>query len=180
MTRTGRNRRSHGQAVVEFAVAAPLLFLMLWGMIDFGRAYFQYISLVNAVRDGARYAAANFIANSAAASAPKNTIQGRIQDASGGLAILNDGTHIVVQYYDTHCATGCATTPKLCAHYDLATASIKWDTGYSAPSGGVQSCPFEGDAVLVTAKYNFKPTTPLIGQILPSLALTATAETRIE
>jgi Flp pilus assembly protein TadG len=177
--RTG-GRRTRGQAVVELAVAAPLLFLMLWGMIDFGRAYFQYIALVNAARDGARFAATSFISGSSTDPAPQGTIQGRVQIAAGGLTVPNDGTHIVVQFYDTHCAAGCATTPKLCAHWDFATAKIAWDPGYSAPLAGTQSCPFEGDAVKVTAKYDFKPTTPLIGNILGALTLNTFAETRIE
>jgi hypothetical protein len=99
---------------------------------------------------------------------------------AGGLPISNDGQHIVVQYFDTHCASGCATTPKLCAHWDWSAGAIAWDNPYSAPPAGVQSCPYEGDAVKVTAKLDFKAATPLIGGILGPLTLTSVAQVRIE
>jgi Flp pilus assembly protein TadG len=49
-----RNRR--GAAVVEFAIVAPLFFLMVFGMIEFGRAIMVKQILTNASREGARVA----------------------------------------------------------------------------------------------------------------------------
>lgn len=46
-----------GAALVEMAIALPLLLLVVWGMIDFARAYYTSNSLSTAVREGARYAA---------------------------------------------------------------------------------------------------------------------------
>lgn len=173
-------RGSRGQSVVEMALAGPLLFFMLFGIIDFGRAYYQYLALLQGSREGARFAASGFVLNSSSQPAPQGSIQGRVQLGSGGLTIPNDGQHIVVQYYDTHCNTGCATTPKLCAHWNWTAGALAWDAPYSAPPVGVQSCPYEGDAIKVTAKFDFQPTTPLIGGILAPLTLTAVAQTRIE
>lgn len=48
-----------GQAIVEFAVASILFFLILFGTIDFGRSIYLYAELNNAVREGARYATVN-------------------------------------------------------------------------------------------------------------------------
>jgi Flp pilus assembly protein TadG len=45
-----------GAALVEFAITVPLLFLVVWGAIDFARAYYTSNSLASAVREGARYA----------------------------------------------------------------------------------------------------------------------------
>ncbi|MBX5446732.1 TadE/TadG family type IV pilus assembly protein [Sphaerobacter sp.] len=45
-----------GQAVVEFAIAGVLFFMIVFGTVDFGRAIFVYSELTNAVREGARYA----------------------------------------------------------------------------------------------------------------------------
>jgi Flp pilus assembly protein TadG len=45
-----------GQAVVEFALSLSLLLLLLVTALDFGRAFFYYIDLVNAAREGARQA----------------------------------------------------------------------------------------------------------------------------
>ena len=49
-----RNRR--GAAVVEFAVVAPVFILLIFGMIEFGRAIMVQQILTNAAREGARVA----------------------------------------------------------------------------------------------------------------------------
>ena len=56
-SRTGR--RSRGQAMVEFALVAPMLFLLLFGIIEAGRFIFYYQTLSHATREGARYAIVN-------------------------------------------------------------------------------------------------------------------------
>lgn len=48
--------RSRGQALLEFAVVAPIFFLLVFGMIDFGRYVYYVQVLNNAAREGARYA----------------------------------------------------------------------------------------------------------------------------
>jgi Flp pilus assembly protein TadG len=50
-------RRETGAAVVEFALVAPVLFLVVFAVIDFGRALWIQNVLVSAVREGARYGA---------------------------------------------------------------------------------------------------------------------------
>ena len=51
-------RSDSGAAMVEFAIVLPLMALLVFGMIDFGRAFKFYNNLAQAVRDGARYGAA--------------------------------------------------------------------------------------------------------------------------
>ena len=46
-----------GQALVEFALVAPLLFLMIGGIITLGIGVFYQQQLTNAAREAARYAA---------------------------------------------------------------------------------------------------------------------------
>jgi len=46
--------RRNGVASVEFALVAPVLFLLVLGMCQFGITLNQYITLTNAVRSGAR------------------------------------------------------------------------------------------------------------------------------
>lgn len=53
-----RFRAQRGAALVEFAVVAPLLFLLLFGVIEFGRLVATYTSVSTAAREGARYATA--------------------------------------------------------------------------------------------------------------------------
>ena len=54
-----RGRRSRGQALPEFALVAPLFFLLLFGIIEAGRFIYYYEILSNATREGARYAIVN-------------------------------------------------------------------------------------------------------------------------
>lgn len=49
-------RKRRGAAAVEFAVVAPLFFLLVFGMIEFGRAIMVQRVLTNASREGARVA----------------------------------------------------------------------------------------------------------------------------
>lgn len=46
-----------GSAAVEFALVLPLLLLLIFGIIDFGRALNVQITLSAAAREGARWAA---------------------------------------------------------------------------------------------------------------------------
>jgi len=50
------SERSRGQALVEFALVVPLLFLLILGTIEAGRFIFYYEVMNNATREGARYA----------------------------------------------------------------------------------------------------------------------------
>jgi Flp pilus assembly protein TadG len=83
-----RFARDEGQALVEMALALPILLLLLVGIFEFARAYSIKQTLVNAAREGARqavlqgvtvdsvtnvingYLASNNIAPSTAASSP--------------------------------------------------------------------------------------------------------------
>jgi len=47
-------RRRAGQAIVEFALVSPVFILLLFGAIEFGRAYLDMHLLTNAAREGAR------------------------------------------------------------------------------------------------------------------------------
>jgi hypothetical protein len=52
-------RTSRAQALVEFALVAPMFFLLLFGIVEAGRFIFYYETLSNATREGARYAIVN-------------------------------------------------------------------------------------------------------------------------
>lgn len=43
-----------GAVAVEFAILAPVLIMILMGIIEFGRAYNAQVSLTNAAREGVR------------------------------------------------------------------------------------------------------------------------------
>lgn len=48
--------RTPAQAVVELAVVLPILLWFALGSLDFGRVFYTYLGLTNAVREGARTA----------------------------------------------------------------------------------------------------------------------------
>jgi hypothetical protein len=50
-------RSQRGQALVEFAVGAPLLVIMLLGLVEFGHALNSYLTIVASARDAARLGA---------------------------------------------------------------------------------------------------------------------------
>jgi Flp pilus assembly protein TadG len=50
-------RRQDGAAAVEFAIVASLLFMLIFGIIDFGFAFHAWNNTANAAREGARRAA---------------------------------------------------------------------------------------------------------------------------
>jgi hypothetical protein len=54
-----RLQRQDGQAFVEFVIVLPVLALLLFGIIQFGVGFHDYISLTDAARVGARQAAVN-------------------------------------------------------------------------------------------------------------------------
>lgn len=72
MTRLSR-QRDRGAAAVEFALVLPMLLLVVFGLIDFGRMLNAQITLTEAAREGAR------------AEALGSEVQPRIDAASAGL-----------------------------------------------------------------------------------------------
>src|SRR5688500_2902455 len=49
-------KRTRGAAIVEFALVVPILFLIVWGIISFSRAYQRLNALTSSLREGARMA----------------------------------------------------------------------------------------------------------------------------
>jgi TadE-like protein len=66
-------RNERGTALVEFALIAPLLFLLLFGIIDFGRALNYYNQVAQLAGQGARAAAVNRMPNGASIPASPTT-----------------------------------------------------------------------------------------------------------
>jgi hypothetical protein len=60
-------RREWGQELVEFALVLPVLLLLMYGIVEFGRVIFVYNTLANAAREGAR---CGIIASSGCGGAP--------------------------------------------------------------------------------------------------------------
>jgi Flp pilus assembly protein TadG len=80
----GRPARDRGSVAVEFALVVPVLLLIVFGLIDFGRALNAQISLTGAANEGARLAALGYT---------DAAIQARVAAAA---PTLNDVTTTVV------------------------------------------------------------------------------------
>jgi Flp pilus assembly protein TadG len=75
------SRSSSGQALIEFALVLPLLFLLIVNVVNFGGMLYAWISVSNAARLGAQY----YITGSATIGAPTRPAVGTIQTL-----VLND------------------------------------------------------------------------------------------
>ena len=80
-------KRTFGQALVEFALVAPVFFLLLLGIIEAGRFIFQYELLNSATRDGARYA----IVHGSASANPASDADIEQVVLDSAVAIADDG-----------------------------------------------------------------------------------------
>ena len=52
-----QSAREHGQALVEFALTAPILVLLLLGLVELGNGLNSYLTVLASARDGARLGA---------------------------------------------------------------------------------------------------------------------------
>jgi Flp pilus assembly protein TadG len=57
LTRAGRFAGEAGSELVEFALALPILLLVVGGILDFGLLFQRYEVITNAAREGARLSA---------------------------------------------------------------------------------------------------------------------------
>lgn len=95
---TDRMRRQDGAVAVEFALIAPILILILAGVIQFGIVYSQYQVLQGAAREGARCASVQ------AAGFADCSVRERIESAALGYDLT--GTPVVsVEGGGTACTT---------------------------------------------------------------------------
>lgn len=95
-------RGGRGQSLVEFALTLPILMILIFGIIDFGMALRSYISLTNATREGARFAAVGNMAGAYPTDcdgSTNTTVVGRVCVAIEGLN-LDDLQVVSVSYPD--------------------------------------------------------------------------------
>jgi Flp pilus assembly protein TadG len=55
-----RNRKDHGANLIEFAILAPFLLLLLFGTIEFAWLFSQNLDVRHGAREGARLIAVNY------------------------------------------------------------------------------------------------------------------------
>jgi len=72
------SKKSNAQAMVEFAIALPVLLVLLYGILEAGRLLFLYSTVVTASRQAVRYGSATGIGNGTG-----NASEPRYQDCDG-------------------------------------------------------------------------------------------------
>ncbi|WP_087873949.1 TadE/TadG family type IV pilus assembly protein [Arthrobacter globiformis] len=108
-------KSERGAVAVEFAILAPVLIMILLGIMEFGRAYNVQSILTNAAREGVR---------SMAISNNQNTAKMAAQNAAVQLSpALADGN---ITFSGTDCTVGTQMT--LTVSYNLSTL-----TGIAGP-----------------------------------------------
>ena len=120
--------------MVEFALVAPMFFLVLFGIIEAGRFIFYYEILNNATREGARYAIVNG-ANIPSAARPARRRRGR------------------------HRATRLATTSRervRDAAFGVLAAAITVDPMLATRNNG------RGSTVTVSATFTYRALVPIV------------------
>ena len=81
MTRHSNIRKcERGQTMVEFTLVLPILLVVLFGIIQFGITFNNYVALTDSVRAGARTAAVSRFSAS-----PNTDTVNRVKTASGDL-----------------------------------------------------------------------------------------------
>ncbi|HEY1419531.1 MAG TPA: TadE family protein [Candidatus Dormibacteraeota bacterium] len=176
-----RRDRQRSQALIEFALVSPVLLLLLFGIVDIGRAIFYYDTLTHAAREGARAAV------QASNQLPRN---------SDVLAAVT--SQLVGAPVTEPCPQGPLTsaTPPANAAWLYVTepsppATIETTPPPNAPGGedaatATGSCsavnPAGGNAQLqVTLRFNLVLITPVIGQATADhIVITAAAIFRTE
>ena len=73
-------RSERGQAMAELALILPVLALLLFGIVQFGIVFHQYITVTDAVRAGARKAVVSRHDGN-----PAGTAATAVRDSAGGL-----------------------------------------------------------------------------------------------
>lgn len=143
------SRNENGATVAEFAVAAGLFFMIIFGIIEFGRLFYTHNALTDAARRGARYAV--------------------LHNKNAGPCVKNAA---VYGERDTQIGPPPTCTPLGPALINgLAPANI--DVTYS---GDFE--PDTGSVTVTVQNYTFALSIPIVGRTLnmPNYRTTLTAE----
>ncbi len=145
-------RRPAGQAMVEFALVAPMFFLLLFGIVEAGRFIFYYETLSHATREGARYAIVNGANTLGCPSGPA---------APGTSGCDTAGNNVVTRVRQA--AVGVPTA-------GISVERCWWYTTCDVISHG-DGNNARGATVTVSASYTYSSLIPLVP--LPPITVTA-------
>jgi Flp pilus assembly protein TadG len=122
-----RLHKQDGASAVEMALIAPLLFMLVFGIIEFGIAFLQVQSIRTAVREGGRAAAVGM---------PATQVKQKTIDASTGSIPSGQNAYIGV-------------SPTQCTPNNIGSdIAVSYDTAHLPGGGVVVQIPFVPDIVM--------------------------------
>jgi TadE-like protein len=192
----GYFKSQRSQGLTEFAFVAPVILLLTFGIIDFGRGLYFYITLQQAANEGARVAvrASYFID-------PNGSTHQWPTDADVANAVQ---AHAVTENLANPCPNGPipnggnpvgspSLPPPNTGWIFITDPSVDGNGTPNGPRGGLGTLPAPGpgcnaitpavgnEAIKVTLWFNFQPLTPLIQQAVGNrVIITAYAVYRAE
>ncbi len=197
-------RSQKSQGMVEFALIAPVILLLTFGIIDFGRGLYYYITLQQAANEGARVAvrASDYIDANGVGCTPPTYVHCWPTDSDVAAAVQGHAVDLNLASFPA-CPNGplpnggnpvgSPSLPPANSGWIFITDPSTAGNGYpNGPKGGPGSVPTGGgcnpivsaqgnDPIKVTLWYNFQPVTPIIQQVVGNrIVITAYAVYRAE
>jgi len=201
----GWTRSERSQGLTEFALIAPVILLLTFGIIDFGRGLYFYITLQQAANEGARVAvrASDFVDPNGNGCVAPTYIHCWPTDADVASAVQ---AHAVTEVLANPCPNGpipnggnprgsLLVPPSNTGWIFITDPSAGGNPPPTAngPRGGLGVLPPPGpgcyaiqpavgnEPIKVTLWFNFQPLTPLIQQVVGNqIVITAYAVYRAE
>ena len=144
-------RGDSGQALVEFALVSMVLFLFIFGIIDFARAYQSWVTVQHAAREGVRYG-----------------VTGRTD-----CNISSPNRLACIEYAAKEATAGLSGAP------GNVTVTVKsWEyPGYTVQHDG--SASDQCDALEARVSYDFQFAAPIISNVLGRVHVTIPGRERM-
>lgn len=167
------------QAIVEFAIIAPILIVLLFAIVDFGRVIYTYATLNQAVNEGARAAIRS------SRVLPTNTdVENAVKQHAVDVSLANPCPNGPITTATPPANSGWiyitepnppSTPESLSPSLEDAPGGTMW-----AVSNGTCSATnpaHDHSPLQVTIRYNFVPITPIIQQLTANQIVISAAAT---
>ena len=173
--RVRRRPREGGQGLMEFALVAPFLLILVFGVFDFGRGMSANVTVANSSREGARYMAAS--SSTSTAPAPNYWGFGDCPLQTGGVASSPSAGGTLKAWRQLQADNLTLTNVQFIAYFyntdpngdsnhvnAKMTLTCPADQSSTVPTISTVGnyTPETTDWVIFEIKYSYKPSTPLI------------------
>ena len=156
--KTARGRA--GQSLVEMAMVLPVLALLTFGLLDFGRAYYFQVSITNAAREGARVAILNIY------TGPQNPTCSTA-NSYGTCPVQSDANIINAVNNELLYSAIAPTSITICPPHDSTSPTTGCpDTSNRVDKWTSGSAANQNYYVNVIVKYDFQLYTPMMQQLV--------------